>query len=89
MAAYFDAMPHALGPVMMTSTASIQVNLDAGADPADVARRWELLHLVGPALSAAFANSPRAQRAVHWMEVHPAGRLVASGPAPHPSTRSR
>lgn len=59
MAAYFGTRPQGIGLVMMCSTAAVQVNLDAGADPADVARRWDVLHRVGPALSAAFANSPR------------------------------
>jgi glutamate--cysteine ligase len=59
MADYFDTLPHTLGRVMMASTAAVQVNLDAGADDRDVARRWRLLHTVGPALCAAFANSPR------------------------------
>lgn len=61
MAAYFAALPDDMGdmgPVMMTSTASVQVNLDIGADADDAARRWRLLHAVGPALVAAFANSP-------------------------------
>jgi glutamate--cysteine ligase len=58
MSAYFDTLPHGLGRVMMASTAAVQVNLDAGKDAADVGRRWDLLHAVGPVLSAAFANSP-------------------------------
>jgi glutamate--cysteine ligase len=69
-----------LGAVMMTSTAGVQVNLDAGADPADVARRWRLLHLLGPTLSAAFANSPihrgaltgwRSTRQAVWLRLDP------------------
>jgi glutamate--cysteine ligase len=43
---------------MMTSTASVQVNLDIGADPDAARRRWRLLHAVGPAMVASFANSP-------------------------------
>ncbi len=76
MEAYFDRLPHRLGRVMMTGTASVQVNLDAGADHVDVARRWHLLHTVGPTLTAAFANSPghrgptrgwrSARQAVWW-----------------------
>lgn len=46
------------GTVMMTATAGLQLNLDAGADRAAIARRWELAHLLGPVLSAAFACSP-------------------------------
>lgn len=58
MAAYFDAVGDDLGPVMMTSTASVQVNLDIGRDPDEATRRWRLLHAVGPTMVAAFANSP-------------------------------
>lgn len=47
-----------LGPVMMTGTAAVQVNLDVGADLADTRRRWGLLHTIGPTMVAAFANSP-------------------------------
>lgn len=54
---HFDRRGDA-GLVMMTQTASVQVNLDAGADSPDVARRWSLLHGIGPAMVAAFANSP-------------------------------
>ena len=67
MAAYFDTLPHDLGRVMMCSTAAVQLNLDAGADAAEIARRWRLLHLLGPPLVAAFANSPlRAGRPTGW-----------------------
>ncbi|TKK87381.1 ergothioneine biosynthesis glutamate--cysteine ligase EgtA [Herbidospora galbida] len=55
----YDAMAACLGEpygaLMMCSTASIQVNLDFGADPFT---RWRRSHLFGPALVAAFANSP-------------------------------
>ncbi len=46
------------GPDMMCSTASVQVNVEAQTTggPGD---RWELLHAIGPALVAAFANSAR------------------------------
>jgi glutamate--cysteine ligase len=67
MAAYFATLPHELGRVMMCSTAAVQVNLDAGADAADVARRWRLLGALGPPLVAAFANSPaRAGHLTGW-----------------------
>src|SRR5690606_7901408 len=36
------------GTAMMCSTASVQVNLDIGADPADASRRWRLAHALGP-----------------------------------------
>lgn len=57
MEAYFAARP-GLGRHMMSSTAATQVCLDAGADAADVRRRWALLHALGPVLAAAFANAP-------------------------------
>jgi glutamate--cysteine ligase len=57
MQSYFERAGDS-GLVMMTSTAAIQVNLDAGNDPADVGRRWLLAHAIGPTLVAAFANSP-------------------------------
>ena len=67
MAAYFDTLPHDLGRVMMCSTAAVQVNLDAGENTVDVARRWHLLEALGPPLVAAFANSAhRAGRATGW-----------------------
>lgn len=46
------------GKLMMCNTAAIQVSVDAGADPAEVAARWTLLYTIGPALLAAFACSP-------------------------------
>ncbi|HEX4814629.1 MAG TPA: ergothioneine biosynthesis glutamate--cysteine ligase EgtA [Nonomuraea sp.] len=65
----YDAMAEFLGgpygPLMMCSTASIQVNLDLGPHPA---ARWERAHLLGPILTAAFANSPLdAGRPCGWM----------------------
>lgn len=93
MAAYFDTLPHDLGPVMMASTAAVQVNLDAGTDAADVARRWELLHSVGPVLSASFANSPRqhgrltgwkSTRQAVWLHLDP--RRTQAPPAGDPAS---
>jgi glutamate--cysteine ligase len=49
------------GRIMMCSTASVQVCVDAGEDgsgPASYRSRWRLLHALGPVLVAAFANSP-------------------------------
>lgn len=43
---------------MMCTTASVQVCLDIGADAADAADRWRLVHALGPVLVSAFANSP-------------------------------
>ena len=66
MEAYYDrrGLP---GRTMMCSTASLQVNVEAGAGGDDVPRRWQLLHAVGPSLVAAFANSPlRLGRPSGW-----------------------
>jgi glutamate--cysteine ligase len=57
MEAFFD-LDGPSGRVMMASTASVQVCLDAGADAADVASRWALTNALTPLLIAAFANSP-------------------------------
>ena len=54
------------GPVMMCSTASVQVNLDGGG-PADALARWRLAHRIGPVLTAMFAASPSlAGRRTGW-----------------------
>ncbi|GAA4971247.1 glutamate--cysteine ligase [Nonomuraea thailandensis] len=65
----YEAMAEFLGapygPLMMCSTASIQVNLDFGRRPAV---RWERAHALGPVLLAAFANSPLSGgRPYGWM----------------------
>ena len=49
------------GRVMMCSTASVQVCVDAGQEqggPSGFRWRWHLLHLLSPVLVASFANSP-------------------------------
>jgi glutamate--cysteine ligase len=61
MEAYFAAAgPDSAetGPVMMTGTAALQVNLDIGDDLDEAGRRWRLLHDLAPVLVATFANSP-------------------------------
>ncbi|MGR6922043.1 ergothioneine biosynthesis glutamate--cysteine ligase EgtA [[Actinomadura] parvosata] len=65
----YEAMAEFLGapfgPLMMCSTASIQVNLDFGRQPGV---RWERAHALGPVLLAAFANSPLSGGRPHgWM----------------------
>jgi glutamate--cysteine ligase len=60
MEEFFDRTNPA-GRVMMCSTASVQVCLDAGEDGTgqrSYAWRWEVLHALGPVLVASFANSP-------------------------------
>ncbi|MFE3259544.1 ergothioneine biosynthesis glutamate--cysteine ligase EgtA [Nocardia sp. NPDC059091] len=51
------------GALMMCNTAAAQVSVDAGANRAEIAARWQVLHAVGPALLAAFACSPRLHAA--------------------------
>lgn len=81
------------GRTMMCSTASVQVNVEAGITPSHraaagapvpicgFAERWDLVHAIGPALVAAFANSPRrnglltgwkSTRQAVWMDLDPA-----------------
>jgi ergothioneine biosynthesis glutamate--cysteine ligase EgtA len=58
------------GRIMMCSTASVQVCIDAGQEepgPAGFRWRWRLVHALGPMLVAAFANSPlRVSRPTGW-----------------------
>jgi len=69
------------GPAMMCSTASVQVNVEATTTGSGLAGRWDLLHAIGPALVAAFANSPRrgglptgykSSRQAIWLRLDPA-----------------
>ena len=106
MEQYFGGWGSA-GRVMMCSTASVQVNVEAGVRPSPtngarrpapagiglpagssapsplqgIRQRWDLLHAIGPALVAAFANSPRragrptgwkSTRQAVWMRLDPA-----------------
>jgi glutamate--cysteine ligase len=76
MEAYFDVQGRA-GRQMMCSTAAIQVNIDAGPEPAVT---WRLAHAVGAVLAATFANSPvlsgastgwRSTRLTTWWAIDP------------------
>ena len=81
------------GALMMCNTTATQVSVDAGADPAEVAARWNTLHAVGPALVAAFACSPdmagapdgrwESQRMRTWLHLDDA-RTAGPGPADDP-----
>ncbi|GAA1189689.1 ergothioneine biosynthesis glutamate--cysteine ligase EgtA [Streptomyces hebeiensis] len=83
METYLDRIGPA-GRAMMRSTASIQVCLDAGHEepgPLGHGRRWQLAHLLGAVLVAAFANSPmregrptgwRSTRQAMWAQLDPA-----------------
>ena len=83
MEAYFEEWAPA-GREMMTSTASIQVNIDNG-DSATMTRRWEVAHRTGPALVGAFACSPsathRSARLATWLAIDPSRTrpAIASG----------
>ena len=59
MERYFAAAGDA-GRLMMASTASVQISVDAGTDGGDhaFAARWHTLHAIGPVLVALFGNSP-------------------------------
>jgi glutamate--cysteine ligase len=53
------------GKWMMCNTASTQINISH--DRLDPRQRWHTLHLIGPVLIAAFANSPGLDtRGRHW-----------------------
>jgi len=95
MADYWASSGHEAGKIMMCSSASVQVNLDAGSDSADVARRWRLAHQLRPVLAAMFAASParlgaltglRSTRTRDWESLDPTrtrpvgqGRGAAAG----------
>ena len=83
MQAYFDEWGPE-GRRMMSSCASIQVNVDSG-DAETLARRWDVAHRIGPALAAAFACSPgplhRSERLATWNGIDPTRTkpVLASG----------
>jgi len=83
MQAYFDDWGPE-GRRMMSSCASIQVNIDSG-DEATLARRWDLAHRIGPAMAATFACSPgplhRSERLATWNAMDPTRTkpVLASG----------
>ncbi|MFC9647341.1 ergothioneine biosynthesis glutamate--cysteine ligase EgtA [Streptomyces sp. NPDC056937] len=89
METYLDRIGPA-GRAMMRTTASIQVCLDAGHEepgPLGYGRRWQLAHLLGAVLVAAFANSPmserrptgwRSTRQAMWAQLDPARTAAPS-----------
>ncbi|MEU9127212.1 ergothioneine biosynthesis glutamate--cysteine ligase EgtA [Kitasatospora sp. NPDC048540] len=93
MEKYFDrAGPW--GRIMMCGTASVQVSVDAGTERGaqSLAERWRLVHLLGPVLVAAFANSPlldgrptgyRSTRQMVWSRMDPS-RTLAPPPGGDP-----
>ncbi|GGT13426.1 ergothioneine biosynthesis glutamate--cysteine ligase EgtA [Streptomyces purpureus] len=90
----YDAMEEALnrsgpsGRAMMCESASVQICLDAGHEepgPLGYGRRWQLAHLLGAVLVAAFANSPvhggrrsgwRSMRQALWTDIDPVRGLA-------------
>jgi glutamate--cysteine ligase len=93
MEQFFDRRGH-WGRLMMCSTASVQVCVDAGLDgpgPSGYAYRWRLLHALGPVLVAAFANSPlrrgkptgwKCTRQLVWSRLDPGRTLAPPGAEP-------
>jgi gamma-glutamylcysteine synthetase len=84
------------GRVMMCSTASVQVCVDAGCDDDGYSGfrwRWRLLHALGPVLVAAFANSPlragrltgwKSTRQAVWAQLDPGRTRAPAGAEPQP-----
>lgn len=81
MEAYFDQRGDS-GRTMMCATAAVQPCVDAGAAAGgdSFAERWQVLHAVGPALIAMFANSPvlagrrtgwKSTRQAAWLDIDP------------------
>ncbi len=83
MQAYFDEFGPE-GRRMMSSCASIQVNIDSGDDET-LARRWDIAHRIGPAVASAFACAPaplhRSERLAMWNAMDPTRTkpVLASG----------
>jgi glutamate--cysteine ligase len=78
MEAAFDLLGQE-GRAMMCSTAAVQPSLDLG-ERADLVARWSALHLLGPVLVGAFANSPilhgrrtgwKSSRMAVWLALDP------------------
>jgi glutamate--cysteine ligase len=78
MEAAFDRLG-TVGRSMMCSTAAVQPSLDLG-ERADLNLRWTALHLLGPVMVAAFANSPvlhgrrtgwKSSRMAVWLALDP------------------
>jgi glutamate--cysteine ligase len=79
MERHFDRRGSA-GRLMMCSTASVQVCIDAGRDDAEIKARWRALYALAPTLVALFANSPvlegrptgwRCSRQAVWSKIDP------------------
>lgn len=88
MRKYFDRYGPA-GGHMMCGSAAIHVNVDAGEDD-EGRRRWHVAHVLGPTLTAAFANSPsvrppghKSSRMRSWLQLdHTRTHAVENGADP-------
>jgi glutamate--cysteine ligase len=88
------------GRLMMCSTASVQVCVDAGGEGpgwSGFRWRWHLLHAIGPVLVAAFANSPlrggrptgwKSTRQAIWARLDPTRTRPPAYAEPSPGYRS-
>src|SRR5262245_6495789 len=93
MEEYFDRGGQ-WGRLMMCSTASVQVCVDAGFEDDGTSGygfRWRLLHALGPVLVAAFANSPlrrgqptgwKCTRQLVWSRLDPCRTRSPAGAEP-------
>jgi glutamate--cysteine ligase len=84
------------GRLMMGSTASVQICVDAGREGGGSTGfrfRWRLLHALGPVLVAAFANSPlrrgrptgwKSTRQAVWARLDPGRTRAPAGAEPWP-----
>ncbi len=96
MDAYFGARDDEwgnAGRTMMCATAGLQVNLDFDARAPISDTRWGLVHVLGPTLAAAFANSPlfggapigwKSYRLANWWRLDPSRTRATGGRAPAP-----
>jgi ergothioneine biosynthesis glutamate--cysteine ligase EgtA len=99
MEEFFDRDGH-WGRLMMCSTASVQVCVDAGLDnngTSGCAFRWRLLHALGPVLVGAFANSPlqrglptgwKCTRQLVWSRLDPGRTRPPAGAEPSDAAAS-
>ena len=77
------------GRVMMCSTASVQVNLDAGTEhdgPEGFRFRWRLAHLLQPVLETAFC---RSDRSAVWSMLDPSRTRPRAWTPPTPASPTR
>jgi glutamate--cysteine ligase len=85
MERFFDR-DNGAGRVMMCSTASIQVSVDAGTEhdgPDGYRSRWLLAHELAPVLTLAFC---RTERPAVWAAIDPGRTLAPPLDAPDPRT---